>query len=91
MRAALGGDGAIVDQLLGAGANVNQADTNGWTALICAAAGDAAIVKRLMGAGADIKRSAKDGTTALKRATATGHTVVAETLEAEMRLRAELG
>jgi ankyrin repeat protein len=60
-------------------------------ALICAAAGDAAIVKRLMGAGADIKRSAKDGTTALKRATATGHTVVAETLEAEMRLRAELG
>ena len=35
--------------------------------------------------------AAKDGMTALKRASASGHTALVELLEADIRLRAELG
>ncbi len=91
MRAALGGAGTIVERLLTSGAKPNLTDANGWTALICAAAGDVAIVQRLIGAGVDIKHAAKDGTTAIGRAKTTGHTAAVELLEAEARLRAELG
>ena len=72
-------------RLLGAKADVNQADANGWTALICAAAGDVTVVNRLIDAGADVGRSTKDGLTALKRAKASGHAAVAGTLEAAAR------
>jgi hypothetical protein len=79
-----------VDLLLDAGADVHQADANGWTALVCSAAGDIVIVKRLIDANADGSHAAKDGTTALKRASAGGHVDVVELLEADIRLRAEL-
>ena len=36
VMAALGGDDATVDRLLKAGADVDHADANGWTALDCA-------------------------------------------------------
>jgi ankyrin repeat protein len=91
MRAALGGDDAMIRRLLAAGAHVNQADDNGWTALICAAAGDVTVVNRLIDAGADVSRSTKDGLTALKRAAASGHAATADSLQAAARLRAELG
>lgn len=91
MSAALGGDGRIVDMLLNAGANVHKVDANGWTALICSAAGDVSVVKRLTDANPDSSHAATDGTTALKRASASNHIHVVELLEADIRLRAELG
>lgn len=74
--AALDGDDARVAQLLAAGANVNHADGNGWTALICAAAGEVAIVQQLLASGAKAAHAAKDGMTARKRAESSGHAAI---------------
>ena len=82
VMAALGGDGAMVERLLKARPDVDRADGNGWTALICAAAGDVALIDRLIAAGAEIDRTTKDGLTAIKRARASGHPAAVERLEA---------
>jgi ankyrin repeat protein len=45
----------------------------------------------LFDANPDSSHTAKDGTTALKRASGSGHINLVELLEADIRLRAELG
>ena len=50
--------------LLGAGVDVNKADTDGWTPLPMAAhGGHGDVVKDLFGAGADENKSGADGGT----------------------------
>ena len=71
----------VVELLVGAGADVNQA---GWcesTALMWASEkGHRDVVELLVGAGADVNRADKDGTTALMEASEKGHRDVAELL-----------
>ena len=67
--AAGNGDSAMVDQLVKAGSNVNEADKDGLTPLMCAArAADANSVKLLLAAGANVNAKAADGDTALTMA-----------------------
>ena len=74
IMAALGGEDDRVGQLIAAGANVNHADGNGWTALVAAAMrGNEATVERLLAAGANVECADIKGMTALMPAAAGGH------------------
>lgn len=72
------GDNTHVERLIGKGADVNAAESEGLTALqVAAGGGHQAVVDTLLGNGADI--SAR-GPTALLAAIDGGHQVVFETL-----------
>jgi hypothetical protein len=74
MRAAYGGDTAMVQVLLEAKADVNLQDDYGGTALIYAAQGNhAGIVRILLRAGADPSLESKNGMTALQIASQAGY------------------
>ena len=80
---------ATIDELLESGADVNQQDEHGWTALSWAAGnGDAAIVTRLLENGADVFLSGRDRRTPRQIAWAANHPDVTHALrEAEARAR----
>src|SRR5258707_2224005 len=81
IMAALSGDDARIGQLMAAGADVNHADGNGWTALTSASGrGHGEVVEHLLRAGADVDRADVKGMTALMRAAEGGHVAVAERL-----------
>jgi len=76
-------DGALVEMLLGAGANATAANRYGVTPLSMAATGgDAAIVDRLLKAGADPNTTVADGETVLMLAARTGEVNVIRSLVA---------
>lgn len=81
MQASAQGDGAIVDMLLGAGADVNREDQRGWTALMwaCYHRGRA-YAPALLRQGAQVNHAAKDGQTALLIAVEAGDTAIARML-----------
>ena len=80
---------AEVRRLLNDGANPNQADADGGTALMLAAQeGHSEIVKFLLDNGADPNQADKDGWTALMSAAITGHSEVVKFF-ARQRLRSE--
>ena len=57
------------------GADVNQADKDGWTPLYCASInGHTEVVRLLLHAGADFNQANKNGRTPLNSASAYGHT-----------------
>ena len=67
-------DAALVDLLLGAGANVSAANRYGISPLLEACVnGDAAIVEKLLQAGADPNTAQPEGETALMTASRTGN------------------
>ena len=71
-----------VQVLLKAGADVNQHDLLGGSALIVAAGnGDAAMIETLLKAGADIRYKDNDGNTALRWAEHNGHNDAAKVLK----------
>jgi ankyrin repeat protein len=59
---------AVVEALLGRGADVGARDGSGWTALHFAGRADVRAVELLLAAGADPRAEADDGTTVLHRA-----------------------
>ena len=59
---------AVVEALLGGGADVHARDHDGWTALHFAGRADARAVELLLAAGADPQVTAEDGTTPLHEA-----------------------
>jgi len=74
-NAASRGDVTEVRRLLGNGANVNAADSDGETVLMRAAAqGYAAVVQQLLDKGADVNAQTHYGYTALLFAAENGHT-----------------
>lgn len=76
-----GGDLGQVDALLNAGANVNEADANGNTALMVAVRmGQASIARRLLEAGADADLANRDGVTALHLAAMANNEEIARML-----------
>ena len=76
------GHGAIVEALLQAGADVDKADINDYTALMMASLkGHGAIVEALLQAGADIDKATNDGATALIAASQEGHTAIVKALK----------
>ena len=67
--------------LLAAGAAVNHADNNGWTALHTAAEeGHVETMKALLAAGAEVNHADNDGETALYAAAKQGHVEAIQTL-----------
>ena len=76
------GQFARVEEVLNAGAGVNQQDEQGWTALNYAAGtGDLEIVKLLLDHGADVFRVGRDQRTPYKIALAARHVDVARLLK----------
>ncbi len=72
---------AAVEELLKSGANVNQADKNGWTPLNWAAGkGNLKMVQLLIDQGADVFKVGIDQRTAYMIALAAGHADVAKLL-----------
>lgn len=89
MNAADSGNVAMVEQLLGQGANPNymqgdngqEVTSDGYTVLMTAAhQGRAEVVKVLLAKGADINRRDSDGTTALIEAATEGYPEIVELL-----------
>ena len=67
--AVLYGQAKTVQQLIAAGADVNEIDATGMTPLMIAASqGETAIARMLLAAKADVNAASEDGTTALMRA-----------------------
>ena len=72
---------AEIRRLLNDGANPNQANADGWTALMTAARkGHTQIVKALLDGGANPNQAAANGWTALMRAAIAGHSQIAKAL-----------
>lgn len=77
------GDLAGVEAQLGAGANSNQQDEQGWTPLCWAAGkGDVALVRALLDAGADVSATGRDLRTPYMIALAAGHAEAVKMLRA---------
>ncbi|MBM3677898.1 MAG: hypothetical protein FJW96_08460 [Actinobacteria bacterium] len=77
--AAAAGDGAAIRELLRRGADVNETDPSGATAVAAAAyAGHAAIVRRLVDAGADVDRQDANRSNAFLSTGETGDLAVLE-------------
>jgi ankyrin repeat protein len=82
-RAARSGDAAALAAQIAAGADPDQLDAHGRTALMLAAPrGHLAAVRTLIGAGADLDRTAKFGLSALMLAVVNEHEPVARELAA---------
>lgn len=80
-RAAEGGHGAVLEQLLQAGANPNLADHFGYAPLhLAVEAGHLEIVDKLLQAGADVRQLGPQKLTALHLAVCGGFTGLAEKL-----------
>lgn len=76
------GHGEVVNELIRAGAELNETKTGRWSALACAAArGHLEVVKLLLGAGADPNVETKLGDTGLSLARKNGHSNVAAFLQ----------
>ena len=81
VAAAAAGQTEAVRQLLAQGADVNQTDAQGRTALMLAAArGDDTLVQRLLAAGADPGITDRQGWNAAKHARQAGHSDLAHRL-----------
>lgn len=81
LEAAGDGDLDKVQEALGAGANVNAKDENGWTPLLRASGqGHIDVVRALIQAGADLDWQARTGQSALNVAAFAGHTEIVRTL-----------
>jgi serine/threonine-protein phosphatase 6 regulatory ankyrin repeat subunit B len=81
VEAARDGNLARVRELLDAGANVNQADNHGDTALMAASRyGHATVVEMLLAAGADVNHADNRGWTALMWASRSSHAAIVEML-----------
>ena len=81
MEAAVRGNLAIIKLLLERGANVNQADRDGWTALMGATVeGRIESVKLLLDNGADVNAKNHDGERALVMATRMKHAEIKDAL-----------
>jgi uncharacterized protein len=81
MNAVIKGDADQVNTLIAEGANVNEQDEQGWTALQLASAyGHVEIVNILLAKDADPNIKHRVGRTALMYAAALGHTSVVEAL-----------
>lgn len=87
IAAAQNGDTVAIDRLLGGGADVNERDEHGWTALNWAAGkGDAKMVAMLLERGADVALIGRDNRTPLMIAKAAGRRDVVTLLtEAEQK------
>jgi hypothetical protein len=87
IAAARDGDIGTIDRLLGGGADVNERDEHGWTALNWAAGkGDAKMVARLLERGADVTLTGRDNRTPLMIASAADRREVVDLLtEAERK------
>src|SRR5215831_2327909 len=80
-EAAKGGDLATVEKLLASGADINQGNEQGWTALNFAAGkGDLAMVKLLINKGADPFKVGRDNRTPYMIALAAGRVEVVKYL-----------
>ena len=81
VRCGEGNNIAEIRRLLNDGANPNQANADGWTALMTAARkGHTQIVKALLDGGANPNQAAANGWTALMRAAIAGHSQIAKAL-----------
>ncbi|HKQ08255.1 MAG TPA: ankyrin repeat domain-containing protein [Blastocatellia bacterium] len=81
IEAVKAGDLAEVDRLIGAGADLNQQDEQGWTPLNFAAGkGDLELVKRLVNGGADVFKTGRDHRTPYMIALAAGRLSVVKFL-----------
>jgi uncharacterized protein len=84
IEAAKNGDREALEKALSAGADVNEQDEQGWTALNWAAgAGDAETVRFLLDRGADATLTGRDNRTPLMIAKAADRKEVAEILTAK--------
>lgn len=83
IEAVKSGDIAGVEAQLGAGANPDQQDEQGWTSLCWAAGkGDVALVRALLDAGADVFNTGRDLRTPYMIALAAGHAEAVKMLRA---------
>ena len=81
INAVKNGNVNAIRKLLNNGANVNQADEDGWTALMQASIlGRAEIVKFLLAKGANVNKASKKGVTPLYHATVFNHPEVVKLL-----------
>ena len=79
--ASLQGHLGVVNVLIGAGANVNHVENEGWSSLILASdKGHVQVVRALLAAGANVNHANNYGSTAVNRASRFGHTEVVQTL-----------
>lgn len=82
IEAAKSGDTSLLDKLVSQGANINEQDEHGWSALNWAAGrGDAETVKSLLRLGADVTLTGRDKRTALAIAKAANRPDTVEVLK----------
>lgn len=81
------GEYQLVNSLIGAGARIEEKDSNKCTALIAAAKENhGVVVKRLLTMGADVAAKDSDGMTALRHAQDRGYQTIVKTIEAYKKL-----